>query len=232
MISDVCEGQTRNQFIAALCLFLVTKIRNLELIDQILMVSGHSHMEVDSMHAWTELASDTWNIYVPYEWAIVASVARKNPYVVDLLEYSDIKDLKMLRNNMKLANFIVNTNGEPVHWASSKGYSSNNIVQWLQYRKAEPDKIFYRINYNEIKPFSEILVRQKTRKQALPKLVPAYTQASNFQQKVGWFVETMWRLRFQRDFITTMRASLVAELMTSLLLMKIKMMTWSPKNND
>ena len=58
-------------------------------------------MEVDSTHAWTELASDTLNIYVPYEWAIVASVARKNPYVVDLFEYSDIKDLKMSRNKLQ-----------------------------------------------------------------------------------------------------------------------------------
>ena len=76
---------------------------------------------------------------------------------------------------MKLTKLKVNTNGEPVHWTSGKGYSSNDIVQWLQYRKAKPGKIFYRTNCDETKPFSEILVRRKTRKQALPKLVPAYT---------------------------------------------------------
>ena len=106
-------------------------------------------MEVDSMHARIELASDTLNIYVPYEWAIVASAARKNPYVGNLFEQSDIKELKMLKNDMKLTNFKVNTNGGHVHWTSGKGYSSNDIVQWLQYRKAEPDKIFYRTNYDE-----------------------------------------------------------------------------------
>ena len=175
MISDAFGGQTRNQFIAALCLYLVTKAPNLEVIDHIFMVSDHSHMEVDSMHARIELASDILNIYVPYDRAIVASVARKNLYVVNLFEQSVIKDLKMLKNDMKLTNFKVNTNGEPVHWTSDKGYSSNDIVQWLQYRKVETDKIFYRTNYDETKPFSEIFVRRKTRKQALPKLVPAYT---------------------------------------------------------
>ena len=112
---------------------------------------------------------------MPYKLATVASVARKNPYVVTLFEQSDIKDLKMLKNDMTLAKFKVNANSEPVHWTSGKGYSSNDIVQWLQYRKAQPDKIFYLTNYDETKPFSEILARRKTRKQALPKLVPAYT---------------------------------------------------------
>ena len=78
-------------------------------------------MEVDSMHARIELASDTLNIYVPYEWALVASVARKNHSVVNLFEQSEIKDLK-LKNDIKLTNFKVNTNGEPVHWTSGKGY--------------------------------------------------------------------------------------------------------------
>ena len=35
MISETCGGQTRNQFIAALCLYLVTKTPNLEVIDHI-----------------------------------------------------------------------------------------------------------------------------------------------------------------------------------------------------
>ena len=101
---------------------------------------------------------------MPYKLATVASVARKNPYVVNLFEQSDIKDLKMLKNDMTLAKFKVSANSEPVHWTSGKGYSSNDIVQWLQYRKAQPDKIFYLTNYDETKPFSEILARRKTRK--------------------------------------------------------------------
>ena len=174
MISNACGGQTRISFLL-LCLYLVTTTPKLEVIDHIVMLSGHSHMEVNFMLARIDLASDTLNIYVPSEWVIAASVARKNPYVANLFEQSDINDLEILKNDMKLANLNVNTNGEPVHWKSGKGYWSNSIVQWLQYRKAEPDKIFYRTNYDETKPFSEILVCRKTWKQALPKLIPAYT---------------------------------------------------------
>lgn len=89
----------------------------------------------------------------------------------------------MLKNDIKLTNFKVNTNREPAHLTSSKAYLSNHIVQWFQCRKAEPEKIFYCTNYDEIKPFSEILVCWKTRKQALPKLVPAYTQKLTISSK-------------------------------------------------
>ena len=63
-IFNACVGQTRNKFIAALFLSLVTKTPNLEVKDHIFMASGHSHMEVNSMDARIELVSDTLNIYV------------------------------------------------------------------------------------------------------------------------------------------------------------------------
>ena len=52
MIFNACGGQTRNQFIATLCLYLVTlvtKSPNLEVTNHIFMVSGHLYTEVDSM---------------------------------------------------------------------------------------------------------------------------------------------------------------------------------------
>ena len=105
LISDACGGQTRNQFISALCLHLVSKMCNLEQIDHLFMVSGHSHMEVDSMHARIELKSDTLNIYVPHEWAIVASVARKNPYIVTLVERSHIKKTQKIEAGHEIDQF-------------------------------------------------------------------------------------------------------------------------------
>ena len=63
MISDACGGQTRNQFIACLCLYLVRMMEDLEKIDHMSMVLGYSHMEVDSMDARIENKSDTLNIY-------------------------------------------------------------------------------------------------------------------------------------------------------------------------
>ena len=174
MISDACGGQTRNQFIASLCLYLVRKMPNLEQIDHMFMVSGHSHMEVDSMHARIENKSDTLNIYVPNEWAVVASIARKNPYVVKVLEQECIKDLKRLQTDMRTTNVKRDTEGNTVHWTSGPTYSSNDVISWLQYRKDEPNKIFYRKDYDESKAFKEILVYRKVRNDPLPKLYPAY----------------------------------------------------------
>merc|ERR1719494_774624 len=122
------------------------------------MVSGHSHMEVDSMHARIENKSDTLNIYVPNEWAVVASIARKNPYVVKVLEQECIKDLKRLQTDMRTTNVKRDTEGNTVHWTSGRTYSSNDVISWLQYRKDEPNKIFYR----------------KERNDPLPKLYPSY----------------------------------------------------------
>ena len=82
------------------------------------MVSGHSHMEVYSMHARIENKSDTLNIYVPHERAVVASVACKNPYVVDIFEANDVKDLKRLQQELKINNVKKNAQGHTVYWTS------------------------------------------------------------------------------------------------------------------
>ena len=57
MFSDTCGGQNRNQYIAALLLYIVTNHRSIKSIDYIFMVQGHSHMEVDSMHSAIERKS-------------------------------------------------------------------------------------------------------------------------------------------------------------------------------
>ena len=67
-------------------------MQNLEHVDHMLMISCHSHMEVDSMRACIENQSDTLNTYVPNEWAVVASVVHKNPYFVDIFETNDVKE--------------------------------------------------------------------------------------------------------------------------------------------
>ena len=67
-------------------------MENLEHVDHMLMISCHSHMEVDSMRAHMENQSDTLNIYVPNEWPVVASVGHKNPYFVDIFETNDVKE--------------------------------------------------------------------------------------------------------------------------------------------
>ena len=60
--SDACGGQTQNKLMSALCLHTIKTFPNLEQIDHIFMVSGQSHMEVDSMHALIENKSNTLSV--------------------------------------------------------------------------------------------------------------------------------------------------------------------------
>lgn len=55
MYSDTCGGQNRNQFVAAALLYSVKNLP-IDFIEQKFLESGHTYMEVDSMHACIERA--------------------------------------------------------------------------------------------------------------------------------------------------------------------------------
>lgn len=56
LYSDACGGQNRNRIIATCLLHSVTTIPNIKTIDHKFLESGHTHMEVDSMHSAVEFA--------------------------------------------------------------------------------------------------------------------------------------------------------------------------------
>ena len=53
-------------------------------------------------------------IYEPYMWTVVASIARKNPYFVEKLNNEDILDLKKLLSDFKFTNAVKDTDGKQV----------------------------------------------------------------------------------------------------------------------
>ena len=71
-----------------MCLHVVNTFPNLEQIDHIFMVSGDSHMEVDSMHSPIGKLQ----------------ISLKNPYRIELFEQKDIKDLDQLTSDLKITN--------------------------------------------------------------------------------------------------------------------------------
>ena len=84
---DTCPGQNRNQFVAAMCLYAVRYLLHVLSIDHMFMVSGHSEMEVDSMHSMTERKSENLRVFSPTEWEIVVALASsKKSYTVNVLE--------------------------------------------------------------------------------------------------------------------------------------------------
>lgn len=96
LFSDTCSGQNRNQFIAALFLFIVQN-STLNIIEHNFLESGHSYMEVDSMHSAIENDKNNVLVYTMHDWLNVFRLARSNrgrnkksdPYNTQELKYND-----------------------------------------------------------------------------------------------------------------------------------------------
>ncbi|KAJ8869494.1 hypothetical protein PR048_028485 [Dryococelus australis] len=77
LFSDTCGGQDRNQFVAALFLFIV-QTTHVEVTEHVFMEKGHSEMGVDSMHSAIEYAQRDIFIYCLSQWLTVFALARPN----------------------------------------------------------------------------------------------------------------------------------------------------------
>lgn len=118
LYSDRCGGQNLN-FVVCMMLSYLTE-QNFKnnrdvTIRHKFMVSGHSHMEVDTIHGAIERAkkSTTVDIETPRDWAVfIAQIKRKVPLVVIELNQQKILSLKSLSNRYKKPR--LNTAGEPL----------------------------------------------------------------------------------------------------------------------
>ncbi|XP_058442947.1 uncharacterized protein LOC131438653 isoform X2 [Malaya genurostris] len=100
--SDRCFGQNHNIVICSTFMALIDQFRkqgrDLKITHNF-MQSGHSHMEVDSVHSCIERAKKKSNVQieVPRDWAIfISSIRRKQPLVVYTMEQKDFLNLKQL----------------------------------------------------------------------------------------------------------------------------------------
>ncbi len=94
------------------------------------MESGHSDMEVDSIHAAIECAKKYTPINVPSDWQIVCRIARRRKlYIVVPIKNNDILNL-----NGQIACIDINLNSIP--WCQ---------VKWIRYtREGENLAIVYK----------------------------------------------------------------------------------------
>lgn len=146
VFSDTCSGQNRNQYIAALFLFIVQNSA-LEVITHNFLEKGHSYMEVDSMHSAIESANKYVSLYTMQDWLNIFKIARskrgKNKtsgnYIVTELKYLDFMDLKSLSQQI-LKNRKFDKNGQQIKWL--------NIKQ-MRYKKCEPGHIEFKYDYTE-----------------------------------------------------------------------------------
>ncbi|XP_072399595.1 uncharacterized protein [Diabrotica undecimpunctata] len=137
IFSDTCGGQNRNIQVAAVLLHTVQCHPTLDVIEQKFMESGHSYMEVDSMHSSIETAKHKIDIFSVHEYENIFRMARKNrkgdksAYKTREIEHNEFLDLKKLAQMM-----IINKNkdfeGNTVNWLN---------VKCFRYQKQLPNVI-------------------------------------------------------------------------------------------
>lgn len=69
------------------------------------LLSGHTYMQVDSMHAAIEYQTRPATVWAPSEWRTLITNARRQPtpYKVEWLKYSDIINWKLVEANLQLS---------------------------------------------------------------------------------------------------------------------------------
>ena len=115
LYSDTCSGQNRNKFMVSMFKYVVNTEQILT-IEHKFMEEGHSHMEVDSMHAAIESRKRLATVSVPRDYYMLMRMARtKNPYTVVPIENDNILDFKALEKEL-LNNTRVDETGAKVSW--------------------------------------------------------------------------------------------------------------------
>ncbi|CAH1643294.1 unnamed protein product [Spodoptera littoralis] len=145
LYSDTCSGQNRNQYIAAFLLYLVHTHRTIKVLEQKYLESGHSYMEVDSMHSAIEKEKKYTDTFSIIDWKGIMQRARSkrqnknvNPYKVTELSYQDMIDVKSLSSKI-IKNTTIAENGEKVCWLK---------IKCLRFQKDLPGFIKYRYDYD------------------------------------------------------------------------------------
>lgn len=148
--SDTAAGQNRNVINAAMFLKAVSMLP-IDIVNQKYMESGHSEMECDSVHSAIETRGTKVDIYTPEGWyTVVRSAKTKKPfYKVVELNFTDFLNYKYF-STLVIKNRNKNEAGETVSWLK---------IKWLQYRKEDPTRIFYKERLLDLE-FKSILVKK------------------------------------------------------------------------
>lgn len=157
IFSDTCGGQNRNVQIMALYLHIVRTHPTINVIEQKFMESGHSYMEVDSMHSSIEKAQKNVNVYSIHDWENIFKLARtnKSPYITKEMYYTDVVDLKTVSQHT-ISNKKIDVDGDTVNWLKVKAF---------RYEKEDTTQIQYKYKFeDEYKSMkTNLLKRRKTK---------------------------------------------------------------------
>jgi len=160
--SDSCGGQNRNIVIAAFWAHVVQEME-VQCIDHVFMVSGHSFLPCDEDFGVDEKEKrKNETIFTLGEWIDVAKRARKKGEKFDVTEMprTAFLDFKVLAK--RLVNRKMNTLGEKVEWLK---------IRWMRFRKDSPYKMLYKYTVDDADElFKEVNFekQRKGRQQQMP----------------------------------------------------------------
>lgn len=139
--SDRCLGQNHNFIVCSLfSLFIEECLQNGQniIITHKFMVTGHSLMEVDTIHSAIEKQRKTQNVDIetPQHWAtFIRSIKRRIPIQVVEMNQTDFLAFKQLNERYRRPQF--NETGEIIRFQK---------IMVFEYRTSAPHQIFF--NYN------------------------------------------------------------------------------------
>jgi len=157
----------------ALMIYII-QTTNFSQIEHTFMESGHSMMEVDSMHSAIENAKRNVPIYAVQDWLTIFQVARstqnrnksKPSYKVKEMQYKDFINLQQLSSSL-IKNKKVDTEGNIMNWLK---------VKCFEYKKNNPYIVGYKYDY-----FSEFIFNNVGKKNFGSKI--ASTNGNNLELK-------------------------------------------------
>ncbi|CAH1969846.1 unnamed protein product [Acanthoscelides obtectus] len=104
LFCDNCPGQNKNRYMICMLAYFISISKSIRKLTITYLVSGHTYMPVESMHATIERKSKNLFIQAPSEWPTILRNARTKPkpYNVKVTNYSSIIDWKRITSQKRL----------------------------------------------------------------------------------------------------------------------------------
>jgi hypothetical protein len=137
--SDACGGQNRNHKIALFWMHICNS-SDIEVINHKFMVSGHSYLPNDSDFGVVERATNkSSELFVPEKWySLIEKCKRKKPFSVCRIDRDMFLSISELQKYTTIRKTSID--GHNVEWLK---------MQWIQIRKEEPLKMFFKYSVQE-----------------------------------------------------------------------------------
>ena len=152
--SDACGGQNRNFKVVLMWMYICLTTDIVE-INHRFMVSGHSFLPNDADFGVIERAAKKAEIYISDQWCdIIETCKRTNPFKVVRMQPDFFKSVSELAKAVTVRKTA--EDGSKVEWMK---------IQWINIRKCEPLKMFFKYAVQDDIPFTCVSFKKKAREQ-------------------------------------------------------------------